>query len=171
MGHWTIRQNGRLLDWPKCSCVSTEIKFWKLSLRQAICTVYAKIDCPVACQNFSLLATAHDCETGLHVSVNTRYYIQNTATLFVYAYFYPCSLTMSHSLQLIQSPLFVCLFVFQSYLLSAYYFLATDDYDVNWTTAHCTLCLKLISMLCWIHIVLVVGLLQQWVTWPTHPWI
>ena len=26
---------------------------------------YAKYDCPVACQNFSLLATAHDCKTGL----------------------------------------------------------------------------------------------------------
>ena len=24
----------------------------------------ANFDCPVACQNFSLLATAHDCETG-----------------------------------------------------------------------------------------------------------
>ena len=24
----------------------------------------AKLDCPVACQTFSLLATAHDCETG-----------------------------------------------------------------------------------------------------------
>ena len=26
--------------------------------------LYAKFDCPVAHQNFSLLATAHDCETG-----------------------------------------------------------------------------------------------------------
>ena len=26
---------------------------------------YAKFDCPVARQNFSLLGTAHDCETGL----------------------------------------------------------------------------------------------------------
>ena len=26
--------------------------------------LYAKFDCPVACRNFSLLATAHDCETG-----------------------------------------------------------------------------------------------------------
>ena len=25
----------------------------------------AKFDCPVACQNFSRVATAHDCETGL----------------------------------------------------------------------------------------------------------
>ena len=27
--------------------------------------LYAKFDCPVACQNFSLLGTAHDCETTL----------------------------------------------------------------------------------------------------------
>ena len=27
--------------------------------------LYAKFDCPVARQNLSLLATAHDCETGL----------------------------------------------------------------------------------------------------------
>ena len=29
--------------------------------------LYAKYACPVACQNFSLLATVHDCETGLLV--------------------------------------------------------------------------------------------------------
>ena len=29
----------------------------------------AKCDCPVTHQNFKLLATAHDCETGLHWSV------------------------------------------------------------------------------------------------------
>ena len=28
---------------------------------------YAKFDCPVARQNFSLLPTAHDCETGLFI--------------------------------------------------------------------------------------------------------
>ena len=27
--------------------------------------LYVKFDCPVACQNLSLLATAHDCKTGL----------------------------------------------------------------------------------------------------------
>ena len=27
--------------------------------------LYTKFDCPVARQNLSLLATAHDCETGL----------------------------------------------------------------------------------------------------------
>ena len=26
---------------------------------------YVKYDCAMACQNFSLLATVHDCETGL----------------------------------------------------------------------------------------------------------
>ena len=28
--------------------------------------LFAKFDCPVAHKNFSLLATAHDCETGLY---------------------------------------------------------------------------------------------------------
>ena len=35
-GHWTIKlgsQNGRLLYKPKCSCVSTKTKLWKLLLR------------------------------------------------------------------------------------------------------------------------------------------
>ena len=30
----------------------------------------AKFDCPVARQKFSLLATAHDCETGLHQCIS-----------------------------------------------------------------------------------------------------
>ena len=39
-GHWTIkvgRQNGGLFHWPKCSCVSTKTKHWKLLLLPAIC--------------------------------------------------------------------------------------------------------------------------------------
>ena len=67
MGRWTIkpgRQNGRLLHWPKCSCVSTKTKLWKLLLRP-VRRLYAKFDCPLARQNFSLLHTAPDCETGL----------------------------------------------------------------------------------------------------------
>ena len=32
---------------------------------EALFILSAKFDCPVARQNFSLLATAHDCETGL----------------------------------------------------------------------------------------------------------
>ena len=31
------RQNGRLLQWPKCSCVSTKTKLWKIFLRPVIC--------------------------------------------------------------------------------------------------------------------------------------
>ena len=31
--------------------------------------LYAKFSCPVARQNFSLLATVHDCETGLTRSI------------------------------------------------------------------------------------------------------
>ena len=56
------RQNGRLLHWPKCSYVSTK----KQTLEDfvAVSRSYAKFDCPVARQNFPLLATAHDCETG-----------------------------------------------------------------------------------------------------------
>ena len=34
---------------------------------------YVKYDCAVARQNFSLFATAHDCETGLLTSCSTRY--------------------------------------------------------------------------------------------------
>ena len=34
----------------------------------AVSILSAKFDCPVAHQKFSLLATAHDCETGLHNS-------------------------------------------------------------------------------------------------------
>ena len=40
-GHWTIklgRQNGRLLHWPKCSCVSTKTKLWKLLLQPTVRT-------------------------------------------------------------------------------------------------------------------------------------
>ena len=39
MGHWTItlgRQNGRLVHWPRCSCVGTNTKHWKLLLQQAV---------------------------------------------------------------------------------------------------------------------------------------
>ena len=43
--------------------MSTTTKLWKLLLRPAS-RLYAKFDCPVARQNFSMLATAHDCETG-----------------------------------------------------------------------------------------------------------
>ena len=32
--------------------------------------LFAKIDCPVARQNVSLVATAHDCETGLFLRLN-----------------------------------------------------------------------------------------------------
>ena len=65
MGHWTIKlgqQNGRLFQWPKCSCVSTNAKLWKLLLRPAVCI--AKFDCPVAHQIFSLLGT--DCENWIY---------------------------------------------------------------------------------------------------------
>ena len=61
-GHWTIkpgRQNGRLLHWPKRSCTKT--KLWKLLLKPAF---VPQAECAVARQNFSLLATAHDCERG-----------------------------------------------------------------------------------------------------------
>ena len=50
IGHWTIklgRQNGRLLHWPKCSCVRTKTKLWKLLLRPCPRCLFAKFDCPV----------------------------------------------------------------------------------------------------------------------------
>ena len=64
--HWTIklgRQNGRLLHWPKCSCVST--KKQTLEAFVAVSFLYAKFDCLVAHQKCSLVATAYDCETAL----------------------------------------------------------------------------------------------------------
>ena len=70
-GHWTIklgRQNGRLLHWPKCSCVSTKTKLWKLLLRPAICG--SKFDCPVAGQNCSLQL--------LRMIVKLEYYAEHT---------------------------------------------------------------------------------------------
>ena len=45
--------------WPKSSCVRQKPSF------RCANRLYAKLDCPVARQKFSLLATAHDCETGL----------------------------------------------------------------------------------------------------------
>ena len=62
-GHWTIklgRQNGRLLHWRKSSCVSTKT----LKAIVAASRSYIKYECAVVQQNFSLIATAHDCETG-----------------------------------------------------------------------------------------------------------
>ena len=77
-GLWTIKlgkQNGRLFHWPKRSCVSTKTKHWKLLLARQL--FVRQVDCAVARQNFSLIATAHDCETGLskctialHIAVN-----------------------------------------------------------------------------------------------------
>ena len=53
--------------------MSTKTKLWKSFV--ATSQLYAKFDCPVAYQNFSLLATVHDCEIGLF----SRLYI-NTCT-------------------------------------------------------------------------------------------
>ena len=58
---WATGQSnlaGRMED-TACSCMSLKTKLWKLLLWPA------KFDCPMTCQKFSLLATAHDCETGL----------------------------------------------------------------------------------------------------------
>ena len=73
-GLWTIklgRQNGRLLHWRNCSCVSTNTKHWKLLLASQ--PFVRQVDCAVARQNFSLIATAHDCETVfLNGAVKTK---------------------------------------------------------------------------------------------------
>lgn len=34
----------------------------------------------------------------------------------------------------------------QGYLLSGYVYYASGEYDVNWTTPQCILCLRLLSM-------------------------
>ena len=68
MGHWTVtlgRQNGRLLHWLKCSCVSR--KTLTLEAFVVASHLYTKSDCPVARYNCSRLATAHDCDTGLYI--------------------------------------------------------------------------------------------------------
>lgn len=39
------------------------------------------------------------------------------------------------------------LFVWQTYLLTGYYYTATDEYDIKWTMPHCVLTLKLIGMM------------------------
>ena len=44
--------------WQKCSCVS-------IGSFVVVSRLYAKFDCPVSRQNFSLLFAAHDCETDL----------------------------------------------------------------------------------------------------------
>ena len=63
MGRWIIKlggQNGRLLHWPKCCCVSTKTKLWKSLLRPDI--YFPSLVCPLAHHNFPFLATAHDCK-------------------------------------------------------------------------------------------------------------
>ena len=47
-----------------CECENQTLKGFLVASR-----LYAKFDCPVAHQNISLLATAHDCETGLWYSL------------------------------------------------------------------------------------------------------
>ena len=39
------RQNGRLFHWPKCSCMSTKTKLWKLLLRRAVCLPSLIVQC------------------------------------------------------------------------------------------------------------------------------
>ena len=49
IGHWTIklaRQNGRLLHWPKSSCLSTKTKLWKLLLWQAFMPIWLSSGLP-----------------------------------------------------------------------------------------------------------------------------
>ena len=65
------RQNGRLLYWPKYENQTLEAFV-------AGSRLYAKFDCPVARQSFSLLVPAHDCETGL-LFFKVRYYAQALA--------------------------------------------------------------------------------------------
>ena len=50
-----------MFHWPKCSCVSTKTKL----LEAFVALVWPAVCCPVVRQNCSLLATAHDCATGL----------------------------------------------------------------------------------------------------------
>ena len=74
-------QNGRLLHWPKCCCVSTKTKLWKSLLRPDI--YFPSLVCPLAHHNFPFLATAHDCKiTGLSVAdhVDSWWRMQSSKT-------------------------------------------------------------------------------------------
>ena len=69
-GHWTIklgRQNGRLLQLDKVQLCEYEKQTSEAFV--AVSCLYTKFNCPVARQKFSLLATAHDCETGLQLGL------------------------------------------------------------------------------------------------------
>ena len=67
-GHWTIklgRQNGKTTPLAKVQLCEYENQNMQAFVTAS--RLYAKFDCPVACQNFSLLDIAkHDCETGLY---------------------------------------------------------------------------------------------------------
>ena len=67
--------------------------------------LYAKFDCPVAHQKFSLLATVHDCETGFFVFV---------VFVFVFVCLFVC--------------LFVCVCVCMCVCLSACLFVCLFEY-------------------------------------------
>ena len=47
------------------SAVRAKVQLWENQAFVAGSSLHAKFNCPVVCQNFSLLATVHDCETGL----------------------------------------------------------------------------------------------------------
>ena len=58
-GHWAITLE---------DCVQVcEYENWTLEVFAVVSRLYDKFHCPVARQNISFLATAHDCETGLYL--------------------------------------------------------------------------------------------------------
>ena len=57
--HWTVqlgRQDGRLLHWPQCSCVSMKTKLWKLLLWPVVCMPSLIVQWPARMFTFSYCA-------------------------------------------------------------------------------------------------------------------
>ena len=60
-GQSNLPDRRRLFHWPKCSCVSTKTKLWKLLLRPVVCIPNLIVQVRQNCS----LAIAHECETVL----------------------------------------------------------------------------------------------------------
>ena len=81
--HITETQTWRTNGWPELVFVLTQFHFGQWSI------LFAKSNCPVACQNFPVLATAHDCETGQWSSLPfclPSLIVQWPARIFTFSY-------------------------------------------------------------------------------------
>ena len=93
-GLWTIklgRQNGRLLHWRKCSCVSTKTKHWKLLLQTAVRTSSWLFSGPPECLTFSYCASL--CMVSNNISI-IWFTIQKRYRLVLFSSFLKCCLNI-----------------------------------------------------------------------------